>query len=31
MMSTSWTEEDDQILAQIYEERKRETRREIPE
>ncbi len=31
MLASSWTEEDDQILEDIHEERKRETRREIPE
>jgi hypothetical protein len=31
MMSSCWTEEDDRILEEIHRERKRETRREIPE
>ena len=26
-----WTEEDDRILAEIHQDRKRDTRREIPE
>ena len=31
MMADSWTEEDDRILEEIDRDRKRETRREIPE
>ncbi len=31
LLADSWTEEDDRILEQIYRDRKRETRREIPE
>ena len=31
MLADSWTEEDDRILEQIYRDRKRETRREVPE
>jgi hypothetical protein len=31
LLADSWTEEDDQILEAIYRDRKRETRREIPE
>ena len=30
-LANEWTEEDDRILEKIYEERKRDTRREIPE
>jgi hypothetical protein len=30
MLADSWTEEDDRILEQIYRDRKRETRREVP-
>jgi hypothetical protein len=29
--ATDWTDEDDRILAEIYQERKRDTRKEIPE
>lgn len=28
-LAAEWTEEDDQILEQIYQDRKRDTRREI--
>jgi len=31
MLADSWTEEDDRILEEIYRDRKRETRREVPE
>jgi hypothetical protein len=31
LLADSWTEEDDRILEEIYQDRKRETRREIPE
>ena len=31
MMAEHWTEEDDRILEEIYRDRKRETRRELPE
>ncbi len=31
MMASCWTEEDDRILDEIHQERKRDTRREIPE
>src|SRR5947208_1344585 len=31
MLADSWTEEDDRILEEIYQDRKRETRREVPE
>jgi hypothetical protein len=30
MLADSWTEEDDRILEEIYRDRKRETRREVP-
>jgi hypothetical protein len=30
-LADSWTEEDDRILEEIYRDRKRETRREVPE
>ena len=30
-LADSWTDEDDRILQEIYEDRKRETRRELPE
>ncbi len=30
-LADSWTEEDDRILEEIYRDRKRETRRDIPE
>jgi hypothetical protein len=30
-LAESWTAEDDRILDEIYRDRKRETRREIPE
>ncbi|MGO9923690.1 MAG: hypothetical protein ACLQIB_54425 [Isosphaeraceae bacterium] len=30
-LADSWTDEDDRILAEIHEDRKRATRREIPE
>jgi len=30
-MADSWTGDDDRILAEIHEDRKRATRREIPE
>jgi len=30
-LADSWTDEDDRILEEIYQDRKRETRREIPE
>jgi hypothetical protein len=30
-LADSWSEEDDRILAEIYEDRKRATKREIPE
>lgn len=29
--ATDWSEEDDRIWAEIYQERKRDTRQEIPE
>lgn len=31
LLADSWTEEDDRILEEIHRDRKRETRREIPE
>ncbi len=31
MLADSWTEEDDRILEEIYRDRKKETRREVPE
>ena len=31
MLADSWTEEDDRILKEIYRDRRRETRREVPE
>lgn len=31
LLADSWREEDDRILEEIYQDRKRETRREIPE
>jgi hypothetical protein len=31
MLADTWTEEDDRILEEIYRDRKRETRREVPE
>jgi hypothetical protein len=31
LLADSWTEEDDRILEEIYRDRRRETRREIPE
>ena len=31
LLTDCWTEEDDRILKEIYRDRKRETRREIPE
>lgn len=31
ILADSWTEEDDRILEEIYRDRKRETRREVPE
>jgi hypothetical protein len=31
MMSSFWTEEDDRILEEIYQDRKKDSRREIPE
>jgi hypothetical protein len=31
MLADSWTEEDDRILEEIYQDRKRESRREVPE
>ena len=31
LLADSWTEEDDRILEEIYRDRKRETRRGIPE
>jgi hypothetical protein len=31
LLADSWTKEDDRILEEIYRDRKRETRREIPE
>lgn len=30
LLADSWTEEDDRILGEIYQDRKRETHREIP-
>jgi hypothetical protein len=30
VLADSWTEEDDRILEEIYRDRKRETRREVP-
>ena len=30
-LAQEWTEEDDRILAEIHQDRKRDTRREIPE
>jgi hypothetical protein len=30
-LADEWTEEDDRVLNEIYQDRKRETRREIPE
>jgi hypothetical protein len=29
-LADSWTDEDDRILQQIYQDRRRETRRELP-
>lgn len=31
LLADSWTDEDDRILEEIYRDRKRETRREVPE
>jgi len=31
ILADSWTEEDDRILEEIYQDRKRESRREVPE
>ena len=31
MMASCWTEEDDRILEAIYQDRRRDSRREIPE
>lgn len=31
MLADSWTEEDDRIQEEIYRDRKRDTRREVPE
>jgi hypothetical protein len=31
LLTDCWTEEDDRILEEIYRDRKRETRRDIPE
>ena len=31
MLADSWPEEDDRILEEIYQDRKRESRREVPE
>ena len=31
LLADSWTEEDDRILEEIYRDRKRETRRGLPE
>ena len=31
MMASRWTEEDDRILEEIHQERKKDTRREVPE
>ncbi len=31
MLADSWTEEDDRILEEIHRDRKRESRREVPE
>jgi hypothetical protein len=31
MMASCWTEEDDRILQEIHQERKRDTHREVPE
>jgi hypothetical protein len=31
MMASCWTEEDDRILEEIRQERKKDTRREVPE
>lgn len=30
-LANEWTDEDDRILAEIHQDRKRDTRREIPE
>jgi len=30
-LADSWSDEDDRILQEIYEDRKRETRRELPQ
>ena len=30
-LADEWTEEDDRILAEIHDDRKRDTRREVPE
>jgi len=30
-LAADWSEEDDRILQEIYQDRKRDTRREIPE
>ena len=30
-LADEWTEEDDRVLNEIYQDRKRETRRELPE
>jgi len=31
MMASLWTEEDDRILEEIYQERRKDSRQEIPE
>lgn len=31
LLADSWTDEDDRVLQEIYMDRKRETRREVPE
>lgn len=31
MMASFWTEEDDRILEEIYQDRKKDSRREVPE
>jgi hypothetical protein len=30
-LANEWTDEDDRILAEIHQDRKRDTRREVPE
>lgn len=30
MMASDWTDEDDRILDQVYRDRKKDTRRDVP-